>query len=160
MKKISVFIVSLFIGVSAYPNDTVKNCRDYYYGVCLNEIALEDFNEYLSLHQENPDVVIKGYLSVMWFLKADHYLNPIQKWKCFKKGQEELEKLIKVNSKNTELRFLRLTIQDNIPGFLGYSANKKEDKLFIYKHLNQVSDKDLHQKIVNYLCDKSMTKIK
>jgi hypothetical protein len=160
MKQISLLIMSLSISFCAFSNDTVKNCRDYYYGVCLNETAIEDFNEYLELHKDYNDAVIKGYQSIIWFLWADYYINPIQKWKCFKKGKDELDQLINANSENTELRFLRLTIQDNVPGFLGYSDNKEEDRKFIYNQLDKISDKDLHKKIVNYLCYNSMAKIK
>jgi len=159
MKQVGIIVMSLLISHSVYSNDTAKNCRDYYYGVCLDQIAIQDFHDYLELHHSNEDNIIKGYEAVIWFLWADYYINPMQKWKCFKKGKAQLDALIEANKKSMELRFLRLTIQENVPSFLGYNQNKKEDKSFIHSQLGRVSDKDLHKRIVNYLCYNSMTKI-
>jgi len=158
MKHFLFIIMSLSISYCANPNETVKSCREYYYSVCLNETDIQDFSEYLELHKNSKELSVQGYQSVVWFLWADYYINPIQKWKCFKKGKENLEKLIVANKENVELRFLRLTIQENLPALLGYSDNKKEDKEFIFNRINNISDNDLKIKIVQYLRYNSMAK--
>lgn len=150
MKRISLLIITLLISLCTYSDDTVKNCRDYYYNVCLNETSVEDFNAYLKLQRDHENVVIKGYQSVIWFLKADYYINPFQKWKFFKKGKESLDFLIKKNPNNTELRFLRLTVQENIPKFLSYN-NISKDRKFLNDQLKMISDQDLHSRISTYL---------
>tara|TARA_B100000809_G_scaffold86972_2_gene85479 strand:- start:12670 stop:13149 length:480 start_codon:yes stop_codon:yes gene_type:complete len=157
MKQVGILILSLLISHSIYSNDIAKDCRDYYYGVCLNEVSIKDFDSYLGVNKGKDQILIKGYQAVIWFLWADYYVNPIQKWKCFNKGKKNLDFLIDKNKNNAELRFLRLTIQDNLPKFLGYS-NKKEDTDFIYNQLNKITDKDLQSRIVNYLCYNSMNK--
>jgi hypothetical protein len=151
MKIVGIILMNLLISHSIYSKDTITNCRDYYYGVCLNEVAIEDFDAYLALHKESEDQTIKGYHAVIWFLWADFYVNPIKKWKCFSKGKNELEELINADYNNIELRFLRLTIQDNVPAFLGYNQNIKEDKDFLYNQLNNITDKDLRKRIISYL---------
>jgi len=47
------------------------------------------------------------------------------KLKVFKTGLQELEASIKQDNTNAEYRFMRLMIQENAPGILGY---KKEIK--------------------------------
>ena len=61
------------------------------------------------------------------------------------------QELINADYNNIELRFLRLTIQDNVPAFLGYNQNIKEDKDFLYNQLNNITDKDLRKRIISYL---------
>ena len=160
MKIMVLIIMSLYVSHKAFSEDVISNCRNYYYGVCLNEVSIKEFESYLELHKNSDDEAINGYQSVIWFLWADYYVNPIKKWKCFTTGIEQLEQLIDSHSNNPELRFLRLTIQDNIPRFLGYNINIKEDKAFIHSHLSKIADKDLQEKIVSYLCYNSMVKIK
>jgi len=56
----------------------------------------------------------------------------------FKKGHELLENAIKEDPNNTEFRFLRLMIQENAPGFLGYNDSEEGDSEYIrnaYKSL-------------------------
>jgi len=150
--------MGLIISYSAFSNNTAINCRKYYYSVCLKEIRVEDFQDYLDLHQETDDIIIQGYQTIIWFLWADYFINPIQKWKCFNKGKSMLEELINENPENIELRFLRLTIQDNLPFFLGYHQNKTKDRIFVFNQANNIPDKDLSTRIINYLCYNSMAK--
>jgi len=160
MKRIGIVIMSLIISHTAFSENAISNCRYYYYGVCLSEVSIKDFDSYLQLHKGSDNESIKGYQSVIWFLWADYYVNPIKKWKCFTTGIDKLDQLIESHKYNPELRFLRLTIQENIPIFLGYNENIKEDKQFIYNQLNEIVDKDLYQRIVSYLCYNSISKIK
>ncbi len=151
--------MSFIISYSVYSNE-LETYRAFYYGVCLNEIDIHDFSSFLELRAGNNDVVEEAYHSMIWFLWADYYVNPIKKWKCFNQGREGLEKLIAKHTENIELRFLRLTIQENVPDFLEYNSNKKEDKEFVYRKLQDISDTDLRDKIINYLCYRNMTQIK
>lgn len=67
--------------------------------------------------------------------------------------------LIESHSDNLELRFLRLTIQDNVPNFLGYNANLKEDKEFIHNNLSKILDEDLQERITYYLSYNNIIKL-
>ncbi|MFB0925504.1 MAG: hypothetical protein QMB65_09515, partial [Vicingaceae bacterium] len=116
------------------------------------------FDSYLELHKGNDEILIKAYQAIIWFLWADYYINPLQKWKCFNKGKKNLDFLIDRNKNNTELRFLRLTIQNNLPKFLGYNNNTKEDTDFIYTKINKITDEDLQSRIVNYLYNSGIEK--
>lgn len=160
MKQASIIIIGLLISYNVYSNKTAINFRDYYYGVCLDETSIQEFDTYLSLYKDSKDPIVKGYQYVILFLWADFYINPIRKWRCFNKGKEKLDQLIESNSNNTELRFLRLTIQENVPSFLGYNKNIKEDKKFIYMNLSKVLDKDLKKRITYYLRNNSIANIK
>lgn len=148
--------MSLVICHSIFSKD-LKEYRALYYGVCLNETDIHDFNDFLELNN-NDNTVTKGYQAVIWFLWADYHWSPVKKWKCFNKGKESLDELINNNNDNIELRFLRLTIQENTPKVLGYNTQKEKDKAFIFSRLNSIDDSDLKERITNYLRHNSMAK--
>ena len=54
-----------------------------------------------------------------------------------KKGKENIEEAIRKEPNNTELRFIRLSVQKNAPSFLGYKSNVQEDTDFIKKRLRE-----------------------
>ena len=75
--------------------------------------------------------------------------NPISKLKLFKKGHKLLEAAIKEDPNNTEFRFLRLMIQENAPGILGYNVNEEKDSEFIRKEYKSLPE-DLQKTISDY----------
>lgn len=159
MKHLYVLILIIAMAFKVSANESDISFRTYYYNVCLKKTPIEEFAAFLELHQERNDLGIETYRSAIWFLWADYYFNPFKKWSCFLKGMKSMELLVKTNPNNIELRFLRLTIQENIPDFLGYSDNKIEDRQFITGNLNEVTDKDLKIRIVNYLNNDSLSKL-
>lgn len=84
-------------------------------------------------------------------MQAKHAFNPISKWNLFKDGKKILESAIASDPNNIELRYLRLTIQSNVPSFLGYSGKIETDKAFLLSKLNSITDKELHQMVTSYL---------
>lgn len=145
---------------NVFSNNNLKVIRDYYYSVCLKDVGVMEFDEYLNNRVKSDVVEVKGYRAIIWFLKADYYINPFKKMNSFKKGKEKLEALIAKNKKNVELHFLRLTIQDNLPSFLNYNNNIKEDKDYLFNNVSNILDEDLKLRITNYLRYNSMALIK
>jgi len=79
-----------------------------------------------------------AFLGAMTMKKAGIGGNPFYKLYLFKKGHELLEDAIKESPNNIEFRFLRLMIQENAPGFLGYNDSEETDSEYIrnaYKSL-------------------------
>ena len=75
--------------------------------------------------------------------------NPVSKLKLFKKGHTLLEAAIKQDPNNTEFRFLRLMIQENAPGILGYKVDEEKDSEFIRKSYKSLPE-DLQKTIADY----------
>ena len=95
------------------------------------------------LSKEKLNVVEKGYYGAYLAIWANHVWNPMDKLSTFKKGKTELENAIKEDPNNVELRFLRLSIQSNIPGILNYKQNIKSDLAFIKDHKNEIKSNQL-----------------
>lgn len=148
-----IFCLILIFGLqSAFASNDLKTIREFYYKVNLEDEGLEDFETYLKTKANINQAERKGYQAMIWFLKAKDYFNPVNKLEAFNKGKIQLEEVLKSNPDNIELRFLRLTIQDNAPSFLGYNNNIKEDKVFLTSKLNTITDDaDLLSRITTYL---------
>jgi hypothetical protein len=69
----------------------------------------------------------------------------------FSDGKKHLEEAISNDKENIELRFLRLTIQANLPTFLGYSDNKENDKAFVLTHLNEAKSETFKTRVRNFI---------
>lgn len=95
------------------------------------------------LSKEKLNAVEKGYYGAYLAVWANHVWNPMDKLSTFKKGKTELENAIKDDPNNVELRFLRLSIQSNIPGILNYKQNIKSDLAFIKDHKNEIKSNQL-----------------
>ncbi|MBI35146.1 MAG: hypothetical protein CMP67_07270 [Flavobacteriales bacterium] len=145
----------LSISLSFSSNDLYK-VRELYFKVSLEEEELETFENYLNKKIKTSNPEIEGYKCVLWFLKAKEYYNPYKKYEAFSEGKKQLELLITKNPNSIELRFLRLTIQDNLPGFLGYDDNITEDNKFIKKNIKSLkNDLDLIKRINAYLAQRN-----
>lgn len=82
---------------------------------------------------KSDNVVLNGYIGGLYIARSRH-APLLDKMNNLKTGVGMLEDALKKLPDNIELRFLRLTIQLNLPGFLGYNDNVESDKKFVLKH--------------------------
>lgn len=151
MKKLILVLVGLVLFIAVLSANNLKTVRKYYFQVNTEEIELEDYERFVNTNTNDSSIEWQAYTIMTWFLKAKDYYNPVNKLEAFNKGRKLLDNLIKQDSSNLELRFLRYTIQDNAPGFLGYDDNIEEDKKFIQKGYLALTDIDLKTRIISYL---------
>src|SRR5450432_382207 len=96
-----------------------------------------------------PANVKDAFLGAMTMRRAGIGGNPASKLKLFKQGHKLLEAAIKQDPNNAEFRFLRLMIQENAPGILGYKDDEQKDSEFIRKSYKSLPG-DLQHAIVDY----------
>lgn len=93
------------------------------------------------------DPVQQAYLGAFQTIWAKHTINPFEKLKTFNTGKANIEKSVALNPSDTEIRLIRLSIQLNAPGFLGYKDNVKEDKKFILDNRTDIKSETLQKMI-------------
>ena len=81
--------------------------------------------------KSSSDPVIAAYKAAAVILEAKVTTEKNKRKTFVKSGATSLEALIKNNPNNTELRLIRMSVQENIPKIVGYNKNLKEDKTFI-----------------------------
>lgn len=94
--------------------------------------------------------VMQCYKGALTMVKAKYSFSPFKKYTAFKKGKSMVEKAFVSDSNNVEIRFVRFTLQTNLPAFLGYSDNINTDKQFIVANYPYVKDVMLKNMIVDY----------
>ncbi|HUH32753.1 MAG TPA: hypothetical protein VLZ28_02300 [Daejeonella sp.] len=80
--------------------------------------------------------LIIAYTGTLEALKAKHSWNPYQKLKYVARSQKTLQKALKAEPNNLEIRFMRFSIQHYTPAFLGYSNELTEDRQMIVKQFS------------------------
>jgi hypothetical protein len=106
-------------------------------------------NNQLKLMAKVPADLRLAFEGALTMKKAGLGGGPGQKLKLFKAGHKELEAAIKKEPGNAEYRFLRLMIQENAPGFLGYNDNLEADSEIIKKSYRSLPD-EVQQAIGDY----------
>src|SRR5688500_15858229 len=144
--------ILILIGLLFFQQDEIQivEIRKMFYSATESSKEANLFhNKMKEGDRSNPTII--GYRGMAEMVMAKHSYNPLAKLTCFKNGKVLLEKAIKLDNQNTELRFLRLSIQTNAPSFLGYNENTEEDKEMILKYFSDGNavkeDWDLEQRM-------------
>ncbi|WP_419700949.1 hypothetical protein [Mucilaginibacter sp. NFX135] len=111
---------------------------------------------YKSLNSiKNRTGIIDGFIAGVQALKAKHAWNPYSKIKYIKNCEKTFEKAIEVDPHNIEIRFMRFSVEDSVPGFLGYNKNIATDSKEIITQLGKknygTADKELTVEIIKFL---------
>jgi hypothetical protein len=144
----------VFLICAAFTNAPSRSeVRKLYKEAATEETSCRKLIILLSSYNEHNNTVLAGYKACATMMMANHLLNPVNKLSNFKEGKQQLELIIQKDNQNPELRFLRFSIQTNIPSFLNYNESIEADKSFILQSLSRVNDEDLKHFMVSFLKD-------
>jgi len=101
--------------------------------------TMEQINDELALVTASAISEKEGYEGALLIRKAGLMKFPIEKLKLFKKGRVKLETAIMNDSDNAEFHFLRLSIEENAPKIVKYSADIEMDKEVVKKSFKSLS---------------------
>ena len=146
-------LLIILIHFSSYNND-ISIIRELYLSAYISEANCNNLGEKLNSIEGDNSILIKGYKGCFYFIKCKFINNPIEKIIYFNKGKKLLEAAINQKPKSVELRFLRYSIQKNIPRFLLYD-NIEKDLNFVNKNIKGIDMKS-QEFIISSL--KSITK--
>lgn len=97
------------------------------------------------------------YLGVVQALKAKHAWNPYYKVKYLNDAEKSLQLAVNREPDNMEIRFMRFSIEHNVPGFLGYTKHLVADREEMIKQLDRkyyaTADQDVVVTIIKFLID-------
>jgi hypothetical protein len=129
---------------------SLAEIRSLYKDAATQQEACNQLISRLNNKTDLPEPVYLGYKGGATMIQAKYSFNPIRKLSYFTNGKNMLEKGIGMDPSNAELRFLRFTIQNNAPSFLGYKSDIHSDKNFLLAALPGMKDLVLKQLIENY----------
>lgn len=152
MKKhqLSLFFFAMFFLLGFKTNENVVEVRNLFYRAAKSEAAADSLFAQMQQISELDGPAMMGYKSMSHFMVCYHSINPYTKYKYFLSGKGLMEDAVKKYPDDIELRFLRLTIQLNVPSFLGYSNDITSDKKMILSNAGNIKDEDLFKRIYEY----------
>jgi len=151
MKKL-LFLLLLIVGTKSYAYiPSQSEIRILYQQATTKEEACQKLISILQSYSESSNPLLAGYKASATMMMANYVFNPFRKMSYFSKGKNLLEKSIKKQKDNIELRFLRFAVQTSIPSFLGYGSSIEQDKLVLINAVSKLKDLQLKQLIISFL---------
>lgn len=106
---------------------------------------------------KNRSALITGYMGTLEALKAKHVWNPFYKIKYLNDAENTFQGAVGKDPHNIEIRFMRFSIEHNLPKFLGYDKNLTADRLEMIKQIDNknysAADQRLVKVIILFLID-------
>ncbi|RYE41521.1 MAG: hypothetical protein EOP48_23905 [Sphingobacteriales bacterium] len=150
MKLILLFLFISY-GNVAFANPDIPEVRNLYHKAATSKKSWTQLSKLLSPVDNKSSALLVCYKGAADMMEAKYVINPWSKLNSFRAGKKLIEEAVKRDSKNMEIRFLRYSVQTNLPSFLDYNDDIDADKSFLIKNLYKMEDKTLKNSIIQYL---------
>lgn len=127
-------LLSLLLWINFGGTPDLATVRKMYTGVTKSESNAKEFSEKLATVSNDDAKILVAYKAASILLDSKFEKKLKDKMNRFKEGATLLESTVKSEPNNIEIRMIRLSIQENVPGITGYKKNIKEDKNYITAH--------------------------
>lgn len=151
MRKIILSLVFVCSSLYVLALPSITEVRYLYQKAALESKSCTKIITLLDTYTEKNNALLAGYKACATMMMANYVTNPYSKLSNFREGKNLLEKCIKTDSENIELRFLRFSVQSKAPSFLGYNSSIKSDKRFLINSIHNLNDSDLKERIISFL---------
>lgn len=130
-------LLTLLLWVNFSANLDLASIRKMYPDVAKSETNAKEFTAKLSGISNSDEKILVAYkaASILVDSKFENLIG--SKISRFKEGAKLLEATLKSDPNNIEIRMIRLSIQEDVPGITGYKKNIKEDKKYITEHYGE-----------------------
>ena len=128
-----------------------KEIRKRYFEAIGNEQKIEKLLKELQ-YIENPSALLLAYRAACESMTAQFLWNPYTKLAQVNKSFDFFEKAVNEDSQNVEIRFLRFSVQHNVPDFLRKNREFEEDKNVLIENFENANfDTEFREFIIDYL---------
>jgi hypothetical protein len=131
--KTVLFIAVIVLTAFAAPSN-IAQLRSEYLKAESNSGSVDKL---MSLTNGQTDALSKAYRGAAWAFKAKHHINPAKKLDYVKTGLLTLNQAVTIDSKDIEVRFIRFSIEENIPSIVSFTSHLKEDKQYILDNIDK-----------------------
>ncbi|WP_052695307.1 MULTISPECIES: hypothetical protein [Hymenobacter] len=139
MKLLLSFFLTLFLLLSTLVSDanpySVTNLRRQYQQAATSKEAGEKFYKLMAAY-DKQDAVVLGYKAAAEAIRARD-ASMFNKLTYVQNANKLFDQAVKLDADNPEIRFLRLSVESNLPAFLGLSPHVEEDRQFLVSMLLQ-----------------------
>lgn len=145
-KKITITFLFTILNIFAYSTN-IEKIRELYTKAYLSELDCKLFGENLTKEKKTCSL-IEAYTGCYFLMKCKFTKKPLQKINYFVEGKTNIEQAIKMNPKSVELRFLRYSVQRQLPRFLFYFSELNNDLQFIRENVNKIQNQQTKKFII------------
>lgn len=146
MKSLFFFISFLILP----SNIDVATIRMAYQDAVVSKTKAFLLYEKLEIVTKNDGATIIAYKGAVAVLTSKYLKNAKAKKERLANGVALIQYAVKKQPNNIEIRFIRMTLQQNIPKFLKYRKDLDADKTFILSEYKQIRSKVLKKIICDY----------
>ncbi|MFD2786626.1 hypothetical protein [Hymenobacter rubripertinctus] len=112
---------------------SVSQLRRQYQQAAANKEAGEKFHKLMAAYTEQNAVVL-AYKAASEAIRARD-ASMFNKLTYVQQASKQFDQAVKLDADNAEIRFLRLSVESNLPGFLNLSQHVEEDRQFLVRTL-------------------------
>ena len=138
MKKIFLLFVCLFYTLLLHANESIELARKEFKKAAFNDKVTNEVYQVL-VSSKTQDPLTQAYVAYFTALKARHVTSPYEKITYVRSFDQAIKKAVALAPDNFEIRFLRFSIQDKLPTYLGYSKELAVDKKIIMQKIQSNS---------------------
>src|SRR5690606_25816949 len=124
-----LFFIIFFASFISNAQDLKEIRAEYPIAVENAETANKLAADLLKVNATKP--ILVAYNGAVSTLKAKFAKEKNEKKEFFKEGVSLIESAVTAEPSNIEIRYIRLSVQENSPKFLGYHKNIEQDKEFV-----------------------------
>ncbi|MBD2715432.1 hypothetical protein KBK19_10330 [Microvirga sp. STR05] len=114
---------------------SLPNLRRQYQQAASSKEAGEKFHKLMAAYDQRNAVVL-AYKAAAEAIRARD-ASMFNKLTYVQNANKQFEEAVKLDGDNAEIRFLRLSVESNLPSFLGLSGHVDEDRQFLVETLLQ-----------------------
>ena len=144
--KIASLLFIGFFSFSFIQVDEVSELRASFQKALTSSKSATELN---TLTSKQETAIKKAYHGVSYTLLGKHATNPIKKLEYLKKGLPILNQAVQDKPLDVEIRFLRFTVEENVPSFVQIERHISSDKYFLVNNLKP--SHTYYEYIKNYL---------
>ena len=134
MKKIFLLFVCLFYTLLLHANGSIELARKEFKKAAFNDkVNNEVYQALVSSKVQDP--LTQAYVAYYTALKARHVTSPYEKITYVRSFDKAIKKAVALAPDNFEIRFLRFSVQDKLPSYLGFSKELVVDKKIILQQI-------------------------
>lgn len=150
-----LFLILFFIPFFSQGQDLKSIRAQYPEAVKSSEVALK-LEAKLAKIDSSSTPSLLAYKGAVLTLAAKNAKKIKDKKSFFKEGVSLLEHAVNTEPLNVEIRTLRLGVQENSPKILGYHKSKEEDKAFILKNFETISNHEVKEFVKNFVLQSTL----
>lgn len=158
-KKHLLFLIltlTTIIGVADTPQPNIPNLRKKLMQAIDSKPTTDSLYKSLNLMPQRSGL-LNGYRGALEALKAKHAWNPYFKIKYLNNCEDTFKGAVAQDPHNIEIRFMRFSVEHNVPGFLGYTKNLSIDKQEMIRQIELknygTADKELVLIVIKFMLD-------